>query len=1136
MAVLSPISISVIGTITSRTTATLNGTAGDTCVVTINGGAVGTWEITSRVNCAATPLTGNNGGTTTLTLNSAGTYTLDITFVRESTGAVRYGRVTGTISASTSDIDPDPFSFAAKSGVGIAENIDSDPITITGINAPASISATNGSYFTRPDANTAWAGPFAGGTITNNTQIKARVLSSTSFADPRSVVIQITNAQASFTATTVARDAIPDNYSFPTKSGTALDTQIFSDPQTITGINDAVPISITGGAYSINNGEFGFIDGTIRSGWTLALRVRSSPSFSTDTSATVKIGDPGATVDRVFTVRTQDRDAIPNDFSFTNKTNTENAVTTSDAVTISGINVAVPISITGGTYSIGTNAFTASASTISNNSSVRIQVTAPAIGGNTATATLTVGEEPTALARTFSVTTIVDGAPNDFSINPITNAALGDTVNSAAVTISGVNVSVPISITGGKYSIGTNAFTADSGNISNNASVRVQVVAAATPGTPTTANLTVGNTGVSLTKPFTVTTVPVDSTPNAFPFSPQSGVARSTAIESNEVTITGINVAVSASISGGTYRRFTNGAWGAYTNAAITADVKANDRFQVKVDSSPSFSTPTSTTLTVGGVDSTFTVTTLAIDTTPDNPFGFTNVPLAKINTIVPAPQPIAISGVNTTITVSRFSGTGEFSTNGTDWRTTSVDVENGASIYIRQLSASTFNKASTTELDIGSRRASFTVTTESEDKAPDQFSFGTPVPGAELNGTYTSPEVTIQGINSASTLTFSNNGLYRKFTNGSWGSYTTQETTVIAGDKIQIQLQAASTFNTLRQGTVSIGGVSASYSVTTLQQDTTPDQFYFTDVSNAEPNILYTSNQITIGGTNSASNVSFSGSGEYRKFNGTTWSAWGTGTTTAVSGNLFEIRITAAPTTGTPREGTLNVGGISDTYTVATVGSTTDITPDQFSFEAVLLAELNTEYPSNTITVSGINAPTNISISIGQYQIGNNSWTSTPSTVSNGAIVKVKNTSSPLHGILSRATLNIGGVTANFDIITKEQVATSDYGFEVYNTAGVKTLSATSRVPRLVAAGSTTITVQPAAGVYASSPIYISGLVGSDDSWQILIYEDSSIQTGTAFYTAIGTNLFYVIGSNATALPGPNNTVFNIGYYVLRS
>ena len=92
----------------------------------------------------------------------------------------------------------------------------------------------------------------------------------------------------------------------------------------------------------------------------------------------------------------------PNAFTFTNMTGVQlGATVTSNTITVSGITAASPISVTGGSYSIGTGNFTTTAGTVTNGQTVRVQHTASTSDGTTTTTTLTIG----GVSALFSSTT-----------------------------------------------------------------------------------------------------------------------------------------------------------------------------------------------------------------------------------------------------------------------------------------------------------------------------------------------------------------------------------------------------------------------------------------------------------------------------------------------------------------------------------------------------------------------------------------------------------------------------------------------------------------------------------------------------------------------------------------------------------
>jgi hypothetical protein len=97
-----------------------------------------------------------------------------------------------------------------------------------------------------------------------------------------------------------------------------------------------------------------------------------------------------------------------------------------------------------------------------------------------------------------------------------------------------------------------------------------------------------------------------DTTPDAFSFTDQSGVARSSTITSAAITVTGITAAAAITVSGGTYD--INGS-GSFVGTAGT--VSNGDTVRSRHTSSANYSTSVDTTITIGGVSDTFTSITI---------------------------------------------------------------------------------------------------------------------------------------------------------------------------------------------------------------------------------------------------------------------------------------------------------------------------------------------------------------------------------------------------------------------------------------------------------------------------------------------------------------------------------------------
>ena len=401
-----------------------------------------------------------------------------------------------------------------------------------------------------------------------------------------------------------AVDTTPNAISFTASTNAEPNAVVTSPAVTISGINTAAPVSISGGEYSINGGAFTSAAGTITNGQTLSVRITASDQTNTATSATITVGGVSAN----FSVTTL-ADATPNNFTLAPVTDAAvSAEVTSAPVTLSGVDIAVPVSITGGEYAIDGGAFTSTAGTIANGQTLTVKLTASNQTNTSTAATVTVG----GVSAEFSVTTSPDVTPNNFTLAPVTNVALGAEVTSASVTLSGFDIAVPVSITGGQYSIDNGAFTGAAGTINPSQTVVVKLTASTAHSTTSSAQLTVGGVKAA----FSVTTLP-DSTPDTFSFTPVTNAELNKEYPSAPITVNGIDTPVPVSITGGLYA-INNGA---FTAAAGTVSV--NQTITVQVTSGNDTETITSATLSIGDVKGTFTVTTKPDETPPVAKFQF---------------------------------------------------------------------------------------------------------------------------------------------------------------------------------------------------------------------------------------------------------------------------------------------------------------------------------------------------------------------------------------------------------------------------------------------------------------------------------------------------------------------------------
>lgn len=95
-----------------------------------------------------------------------------------------------------------------------------------------------------------------------------------------------------------------------------------------------------------------------------------------------------------------------------------------------------------------------------------------------------------------------DAMPNKFTFTDQINVAWSKDITSNTITVSGINVPVVISVTGGTYSINGSSYTDENGTVNNGDSVSVKQTSASSSNTKTDVTLTIGN----VSDVFSVTT------------------------------------------------------------------------------------------------------------------------------------------------------------------------------------------------------------------------------------------------------------------------------------------------------------------------------------------------------------------------------------------------------------------------------------------------------------------------------------------------------------------------------------------------------------------------------------------------------------------------------------------------------
>ncbi|WP_444997127.1 BspA family leucine-rich repeat surface protein [Aliikangiella sp. IMCC44359] len=275
-------------------------------------------------------------------------------------------------------------------------------------------------------------------------------------------------------------DSTPDSFTFVEVTEAELSSVVESESITITGIDTATSVSISGGEYSIDGGSFISSSGSVTNGQSVIVRQTVSSEHSTTTDTVLTIGGVSGT----FRVTTLAADTSPDIVFFNVRNNVEpNMPIESNDITVSGISVPVAISINNGEYAIDGGIYTSDAGMIENGQSVVVRLTASSELETTTSAILSIGD----IESAFEVTT-----KGRFNFEGFTGVALNARLQTRIVAINNIGDQTPISIENGEYQLDRGAWTDQDGFIDNDQEVRVRTHSGDDYNVTTAAKLNIG--------------------------------------------------------------------------------------------------------------------------------------------------------------------------------------------------------------------------------------------------------------------------------------------------------------------------------------------------------------------------------------------------------------------------------------------------------------------------------------------------------------------------------------------------------------------------------------------------------------------------------------------------------------------
>lgn len=101
-----------------------------------------------------------------------------------------------------------------------------------------------------------------------------------------------------------------------------------------------------------------------------------------------------------------------------------------------------------------------------------------------------------------------------------------------------------------------------------------------------------------------------------------------------------------------------------------------------------------------------------------------------------------------------------------------------------------------------------------------------------------------------------------------------------------------------------------------------------------------------------------------------------------------------------------------------------TSTPPIQFYFETRYKAELDTQYVSNVVTLSGLSGPTTCEVADGEQSVNGDAFTAASVSVDDGDTLQLRRNSSEDAATQAEVSATIEGVTGRFVIVTDAAAA----------------------------------------------------------------------------------------------------------------
>lgn len=396
---------------------------------------------------------------------------------------------------------------------------------------------------------------------------------------------------------------------------------------------------------------------------------------------------------------------------------------------------------------------------------------------------------------------------------------------------------------------------------------------------------------------------------------------------------------------------------------------------------------------------------------------------------------PILVSGINNKVLVKCGSGCSVSINSGIFTSGPLLAVKNDIlSFCIVTTSGSNddFLKTYTSDISVGKRTKTWSLTTRSKDTLPDPFSFLN-YGNQELGIAKTSNAITLSGLEITVPTEISITSGIGSFSKN--GGPLQISSTVVNGDTISLTSLSPSTYSSTNTTTLTVGTYSTTFSVTTRPSDTTVDQFNFTNLTNVAISSSFDSNSITLSGADVDVPLTATVSGGFLKVvrGVNVVRDFSSSSATVYNGDILTLRLNSSPDYSTSTSASVSITGentpvgVASTFTITTRPVIKDTIPNIFSFVDKTNQSRNVTVISDPIVLSGMtnNADHFADVSLvnnidgAQFRVTRNGvvvrdFSASSTTVRNGDSIDLKITTSPASNGVVLARLDISGIDNN--------------------------------------------------------------------------------------------------------------------------